>query len=157
MTVSAITPSEVRRMLLLREEIALLDLRHEATVPRASAMRTRVGTGLAAAALMFAGCTALTKDVLVKDAGRPATPVAQLQFAEMRELQQLLQRQGYNVGKVDGILGQQSRIAIKAMQVKFGLPADSWPTHELLVRMGGRAAPPQQPPPPTPPKSQKAR
>ena len=30
MTVSAITPSEVRRMLLLREEIALLDLRHEA-------------------------------------------------------------------------------------------------------------------------------
>ena len=30
---------------------------------------------LAAAALMFTGCTALTKDVLVKDAGRPATPV----------------------------------------------------------------------------------
>jgi rhodanese-related sulfurtransferase len=30
MTVSPITPSEVRRMLLLREEIALLDLRHEA-------------------------------------------------------------------------------------------------------------------------------
>src|SRR6476659_268118 len=30
MTVSTMTPSEVRRMLLLREEIALLDLRHEA-------------------------------------------------------------------------------------------------------------------------------
>jgi rhodanese-related sulfurtransferase len=30
MTVSSLTPSEVRRMLLLREEIALLDVRHEA-------------------------------------------------------------------------------------------------------------------------------
>jgi len=30
MTIPSITPSEVRRMLLLREEIALLDLRHEA-------------------------------------------------------------------------------------------------------------------------------
>ena len=30
MTIPSVTPSEVRRMLLLREEIALLDLRHEA-------------------------------------------------------------------------------------------------------------------------------
>lgn len=68
---------------------------------------------------------------------KPATPVAQLPFNEIKELQQLLARQGYSVGKIDGILGQQSRIAIKTVQMKFGLPADSWPTAELLVRLRG--------------------
>jgi lytic murein transglycosylase len=68
---------------------------------------------------------------------RPAGPVAQLPFAEIKELQQLLVRAGFDVGKVDGVLGQQSRTAIKAMQVKYGLPADSWPTAELLARMRG--------------------
>ena len=68
---------------------------------------------------------------------KPAAPVAQLPFNEIKELQQLLARQGYNVGKIDGILGQQSRIAIKTMQMKYGLPADSWPTAELLSRMRG--------------------
>ena len=47
---------------------------------------------------------------------------------------------GYDVGKIDGVLGQQSRSAVKAMQVKYGLPADSWPTAELLARMAGGAA-----------------
>ena len=69
---------------------------------------------------------------------RPAAPVAQLPFNELRELQQLLVRAGFNVGKVDGIMGQQSRTAVKAMQIKYGLPADSWPTAELLARMRGQ-------------------
>ena len=68
---------------------------------------------------------------------KPAGPVAQLQFNEMKELQGLLVRAGFDVGKVDGVLGQQSRTAVKAMQVKYGLPADSWPTAELLARMRG--------------------
>lgn len=71
---------------------------------------------------------------------KPATPVAQLQFNEIKELQQLLARQGFNVGKIDGILGQQSRIAVKTMQTKYGLPADSWPTADLLTRMRGPRA-----------------
>jgi peptidoglycan hydrolase-like protein with peptidoglycan-binding domain len=68
---------------------------------------------------------------------RPSGPIAQLPFNEIRELQQLLMRAGFTVGKVDGVLGQQSRSAIKAMQIKYGLPADSWPTAELLARMRG--------------------
>jgi lytic murein transglycosylase len=68
---------------------------------------------------------------------RPAVPVAQLPFNEIKELQQLLVRAGYDVGKVDGVLGQQSRTAVKAMQVKHGLPADAWPTAELLAKMRG--------------------
>jgi hypothetical protein len=71
---------------------------------------------------------------------RPSAPIAQLPFNDIRELQQLLVRAGYNVGKVDGVLGQQSRIAVKAMQAKYGLPADSWPTAELLARMRGVAS-----------------
>ena len=70
---------------------------------------------------------------------QPSAPVAQLPFNEIKELQQLLVRAGFNVGKVDGVMGQQSRTAVKAMQVKYGLPADSWPTAELLARMRGRA------------------
>jgi lytic murein transglycosylase len=74
---------------------------------------------------------------------RPSGPIAQLPFREIRELQQLLVRAGFTVGKVDGVLGQQSRSAIKAMQIRYGLPADSWPTAELLARM--RGAPRAQP------------
>jgi lytic murein transglycosylase len=74
---------------------------------------------------------------------RPAAPVAQLPFNAMKELQQLLVRAGFNVGKVDGVLGQQSRSAVKAMQIKYGLPADSWPTAELLAKMRGPRAQPQ--------------
>jgi membrane-bound lytic murein transglycosylase B len=68
---------------------------------------------------------------------KPAGAVAQLPLNEIKELQQLLVRAGFDVGKVDGVLGQQSRTAVKAMQIKFGLPADSWPTAELLARMRG--------------------
>ena len=71
---------------------------------------------------------------------KPAAPVAQLPFNELKQLQQLLVQAGFNVGKVDGVLGQQSRAAVKAMQIKFGLPADSWPTAELLARMRGGTA-----------------
>jgi hypothetical protein len=68
---------------------------------------------------------------------RPSSRVAQLPFHELRELQQLLVRAGFDVGKIDGVMGQQSRTAVKAMQIKYDLPADSWPTAELLARMRG--------------------
>ncbi|HEX6000738.1 MAG TPA: peptidoglycan-binding domain-containing protein [Hyphomicrobiaceae bacterium] len=53
----------------------------------------------------------------------------------MKELQQLLVRRGYEVGEIDGKLGAASRAAVKAVQQKLGLPADSWPTPELLDRL----------------------
>ena len=71
---------------------------------------------------------------------KPSAAVAQLPFEQIKHLQQLLVKAGFDVGKVDGVLGQQTRIAVKAMQVKYGLPADSWPTADLLTRMGGNAA-----------------
>ncbi len=73
---------------------------------------------------------------------RQTGSIAQLPFNELREMQQLLVSAGFNVGKIDGVMGQQSRTAVKAMQIKYGLPADSWPTAELLARMRGVASSP---------------
>jgi lytic murein transglycosylase len=70
---------------------------------------------------------------------RPTAQIPQLPFNELKEMQQLLIKAGFNVGKIDGIMGQQSRTAVKAMQVKYGLPADSWPTAELLIQLRGGA------------------
>jgi lytic murein transglycosylase len=60
-----------------------------------------------------------------------------LSFEETRQLQQILQRRGYDVGKIDGIIGAQTRAAVRDMQKKTGLPADSYPTPELLSRLRG--------------------
>jgi len=60
-----------------------------------------------------------------------------LAFNDVKALQSLLARAGYDVGTVDGFLGLKTRQAVKAMQVKYGLPADSYPTAELLARMRG--------------------
>jgi peptidoglycan hydrolase-like protein with peptidoglycan-binding domain len=67
--------------------------------------------------------------------GRGNGPVASLGTAEVKALQQALERQGYNVGKIDGIIGENTRAAVKDVQMKLGLPADSYPTAELLTRL----------------------
>jgi peptidoglycan hydrolase-like protein with peptidoglycan-binding domain len=53
----------------------------------------------------------------------------------MKQLQTRLQALEYNVGKVDGILGANTRAAVQNIQQKLGLPADAWPTYELLNRL----------------------
>ena len=76
-------------------------------------------------------------------AGAPAMhrgsgKVAPFASAQIRELQTLLARRGHDVGKIDGFLGQKSRAAVKAEQIKAGLPADSYPTPELMAQLRGR-------------------
>jgi hypothetical protein len=61
--------------------------------------------------------------------------VPKITFEETREVQEHLQKRGYDVGRVDGVLGLKSREAIREMQVKFSQPADGWPTAELLGRL----------------------
>ncbi len=58
-------------------------------------------------------------------------------YAETRELQRLLAARGYDVGEIDGKLGAQTRAAVKDAQKKLGLPADSYPTAELVARLRG--------------------
>ena len=49
----------------------------------------------------------------------------------------MLARRGFDVGKIDGVIGAQSRDAIRTVQLDYGLPADAYPTAELLNRMRG--------------------
>ena len=51
---------------------------------------------------------------------------------EVIELQEQLVLRGHDVGKVDGIVGRRTRAAVKAEQLRLGLPADEWPTKDLL-------------------------
>jgi lytic murein transglycosylase len=51
------------------------------------------------------------------------------------ELQKALVARGYDVGKIDGIIGANTRAAVKAVQAQLGLPADSYPTPELLQKL----------------------
>ncbi|MGD9671776.1 MAG: lytic murein transglycosylase [Hyphomicrobiaceae bacterium] len=67
--------------------------------------------------------------------GRGDIPV--LNGDETKELQHLLTRRGFDVGPIDGLVGEKTRAAIKQMQIKYKLPADSYPTPELLNRLRG--------------------
>jgi lytic murein transglycosylase len=61
--------------------------------------------------------------------------VSPLSLQQGKELQRLLMARGYDVGKLDGIIGQKTRAAVKDVQQKLGLPADSYPTPDLLQRL----------------------
>jgi lytic murein transglycosylase len=64
-------------------------------------------------------------------------PVAVLAPQQLKDLQALLAKQGYDVGKLDGRIGALTRVAIKQAQLKYGLPADSYPSLELLEKLRG--------------------
>ena len=63
------------------------------------------------------------------------TPETGLDNAEMKALQKKLRLLGYDVGKIDGILGAKTRFAVQSIQQKLGLPADAWPTHNLVSKL----------------------
>lgn len=77
-------------------------------------------------------------------AGAPALSpgngkLAALSTAQVKEVQEILARAGFDIGKIDGVIGQNTRSAVKAMQIKLGLPPDSYPTMELYERLRRRS------------------
>ncbi|MBR9651116.1 lytic murein transglycosylase [Thalassovita aquimarina] len=68
----------------------------------------------------------------VFDAGNPDPA---LSTGQMKQLQQKLAARGHDVGKIDGILGSGTRAAVRAEQKRLGLPADAWPTADLLRKL----------------------
>ncbi len=68
----------------------------------------------------------------VFDAGNPDPA---LSANQMQELQRKLTARGHDVGGIDGILGAMTRAAVQKEQMRLGLPADAWPTRELLQRL----------------------
>lgn len=58
-----------------------------------------------------------------------------LSRTERIELQTLLNERDHNAGHADGIIGANTRKAIRLFQQNLALPADGYPTHELLQRL----------------------
>ncbi|MGX7873550.1 lytic murein transglycosylase [Mesorhizobium sp. ORM6] len=65
----------------------------------------------------------------------PRNPEPGLDNEQMKALQTKLEARGYDVGTVDGILGTNTREAIRKEQMRLGLPVDGWPTPELLAKL----------------------
>jgi len=63
-----------------------------------------------------------------------------MQPNEVTELQRILLRMGEDIGEADGKVGAKTRAAIKRAQMKVGLPADSYPSTELLQRLRAQAS-----------------
>ncbi len=63
------------------------------------------------------------------------TSVASLSAAEAKQLQTYLTKKGYDVGKIDGIIGEKTREAVKDVQMKLGVPPDSYPTKDLMAKL----------------------
>ena len=59
----------------------------------------------------------------------------QLNESQVRELQSRLQSLGYDVGEVDGRLGESVRAAVRGWQQKSGVAPDGYVTAELLRRI----------------------
>jgi len=55
-----------------------------------------------------------------------------ISYAEIKEIQTLLNTLGYDVGKPDGIAGSKTRNAIREFQTKQNLPADGFASNALL-------------------------
>tara|TARA_R110002167_G_scaffold1426_3_gene6725 strand:- start:16002 stop:17168 length:1167 start_codon:yes stop_codon:yes gene_type:complete len=65
-------------------------------------------------------------------AGSPSAP---LTGPQMQALQKKLVARGHDVGGIDGILGAKTRAAVQIEQNRLGLPADAWPTIDLLTAL----------------------
>ena len=67
-----------------------------------------------------------------------ARPVSEQQLSrnQVEKIQELLAAQGFDPGPVDGVIGSQTRQAIKEFQRTAKLPADGYPTPELLEVLG---------------------
>ena len=71
--------------------------------------------------------------------GRGNAPVTVLTRDQVKELQQLLRAHRLYDGEIDGAMGSATRPAVKKAQLKVGLPADSYPSPELIERLRGDA------------------
>jgi lytic murein transglycosylase len=58
-----------------------------------------------------------------------------LSAAQILEMQQLLVRHGFSSAAPDGKFGLTTRAGVRAAQSKLGMPADSYPTAELIERL----------------------
>ncbi|MET3789917.1 lytic murein transglycosylase [Aquamicrobium terrae] len=65
----------------------------------------------------------------------PRSPEPGLSMEQMKELQRKLEARGHDVGTVDGILGTNTRDAVRQEQMRLGFAVDGWPTPDLLMKL----------------------
>ncbi|GAB4362150.1 MAG: lytic murein transglycosylase [Kiloniellaceae bacterium] len=58
-----------------------------------------------------------------------------LSLKEIEEMQAMLNRLGYDVGTPDGLVGPLTREALRGYQRSVGLPADGYPTMQIIQRL----------------------
>jgi membrane-bound lytic murein transglycosylase B len=84
---------------------------------------------------------ALLGDAIMRRSGlRAHWPVhdAVLNERDIRDLQSRLRKLGYDVGEIDGRVGETLRAALRAYQESIGAPPDGYPTLALLRKMRQR-------------------
>jgi len=65
-------------------------------------------------------------------------PVTGFGYKQIKNIQRKLISHGFNTGGSDGKLGAKTRAAVKAAQIRYGLPADSYPSQALIERLRRR-------------------
>lgn len=86
----------------------------------------------------YALAVGLLADAIDGSAGLSAVwprDTATLGRDDIRLMQNLLNAQGFDAGEADGLMGPATAKALRAFQTEIGLPADGYPTPQLLERM----------------------
>lgn len=79
----------------------------------------------------------------IKGGGRFVTGwdrITQLPTRQIAGIQEILQREGYAIAKIDGFIGPNTRSQIGTYQLKHALPIDCWPSANLLKIMQQRTS-----------------
>ena len=88
-------------------------------------------------ATLYALAVGLLADAIAGRAAPPAFPDrAPLGRDQLCELQQRLIAHGFDTKGTDGLIGPDTRAAIRAYQQALGLPADGFPSKALLLHLG---------------------
>jgi lytic murein transglycosylase len=66
---------------------------------------------------------------------RGSGTIVPLTGPQVMELQRLLAKRGFDVGDIDGKIGNATRTAVRKAQLEAGLPADSYPTLGLIEKL----------------------
>lgn len=77
-------------------------------------------------ATRFAGAKAMRKG---------NAPVKALSLTQTKRLQTTLKQRGYKLEKIDGIIGENTRNAVRQLQQRLGLPVDGYPDQSLLKHL----------------------
>lgn len=62
-------------------------------------------------------------------------PVQKLSIAQVKQLQSKLKARGLRITKIDGIIGEETRAAVRQIQQQLRLPADGYPDRVLMQKL----------------------